>query len=160
MGVHLLVDRFPRLVVLRLHSAAQLHHGRSGGVEGDRRPPGGLIELGRHARQHDDGELQALRRVHRQDAHAVVIRLGQHRLGNSGVVGSLKPGPLEVAAQVGAARVGPGPGLVDHEPQPAPDVAGPPAGHSSLERPSLTHEPVDQSGRAGPALRSVELGQV
>ena len=160
MGVHLLVDRLPCLVVLRLHSASQLHYGRITEAESHRRPAGGLIESCRHPRQHHDGELQALGRVHREDAHAVVVGLGQHRLRDPRVVGALQPGPFEVAAQVRAPRVGPGPGLVGHEPQAAPHVAGPPAGHRGLERPPLADQPVDQRRRVGPALRPMQPRQM
>ena len=160
MGVHLLVDRLPRLVVLGLDPSPQPHHRFSRGVEGHRRPAGGCAEPGGHARQDHDGELEALGGVNGEDAHAVVVGLGQDRLGHPGVVGALQPGPRHVVAQVGAAGVGPGSGLIDHEPEPPPHVAWPPAGHCGLEGAALPDQPVDQGGRAGPALGPVEFGKV
>ena len=80
-------------------------------------------------------------------SHAVVVGFGKDRLGDSGVVGALEPRPLEVGPQVAAARVSPGSGLVDHESEPAPDIAGSMGRRRRLEHTPLPDEPVEQLGR-------------
>ena len=94
------------------------------------------------------------------DAHGVVVGLGQHRLGDPRALGRLLLDPVEVLAQAAAGGLAPGPGLVDHEAQPAPHVAGPALGEAELEGPAVAGDAVEQLGRRLPVALLVQRAQV
>ena len=110
--------------------------------------------------ENDDWELQAFRRVHRHDAHRVVVGLGQDRFGDAHTVCGLPVGPLEVLPQRAAARLVPHAGLVDQVPQPPPHVPGPAAVARHLEDAAITDEAIEQLARRGPVPVGRETLQV
>ena len=160
MLVHLLVDGLPPLETAGLDAGPEPNGRGTAGGESQGRAPGGPGQLGGQARDHRHRELEALGPVDGENPHAVVVGLGQHRLGHPGVLGPLEAGPLQIAAQVAAAGVGPGPGLIDQEPQPPPRVPGPARHHRRLQRPPIPQQLLQQHGRAGPPPGIVQLPQM
>ena len=112
--------------------------------------------LGVEPAQHHHGELEPLRGVHGHDAHRVVVGLGQDRLDHPGVLGALQVGPGQVAAQVGAVGVGEEPGLVDHEAEAAPHVAGASLVEPELEGTTIGEDLLDETARVVPPPLVVE----
>ena len=97
---HLLVDRLVQLELVGVHTPTQAgsRSRRSGGNSTcTPRPPSAR---GRgHARHDHDRELEALGAVDGQDAHRVVVGLGQHGLDDPRPFGALAERPREVVAQ-------------------------------------------------------------
>ena len=74
---------------------------------------------------HDrDRELEPLRSMDRHDPHGVVIGLGQHGLDHPRPLPRLPVGPFQEVPQGSSLGVVVGAGLVGHEAQPPPQVAG------------------------------------
>ena len=96
-----------------------------------------------------------------EDAHRVVVGLREHGLDDSGAFCALEVGPAQEVAQAtttspagrGAAHLREGAGLVDHEADPAPQVARTPVGERDLEHAALAHDAVEQLARTEPQPR-------
>ena len=102
------------------------------------------------------GKFEPLGAVDGHDPHGVVVALGQDRLGHPRPLGRLRGHPVQVLAQVAARGLAPGPGLVDHETQPPPHVAGPALGEAELEGPPVPGDPPEQLRRGQPSALVVE----
>ena len=90
----------------------------------------------------------------RHHADGVDVGLGQHRLGDARLLLALVGRPGQVRAQAAVGDLGPGAGLVDDEPQPAPRVAGARAGGADLEHAPVLDEPGQHlAGREPPCAR-------
>ena len=84
-------------------------------------------DRGGHARDDRDRELQTLRAVDREDAHRVVVGLGQDGLDDPRALGALEVGPRR-KSRSGSRRpasLGERARLVDDEADASPEVAGP-----------------------------------
>ena len=106
----------------------------------------GSARLGREARHDRDRELETLRGVDGHHPHGVVVVLGQDRVGDA-ALRCLQRCPLQVAPNAVAAGVGPCSGLLDHEPQATPDVAGVDAGERQIEQAAFVGHRGEQVGR-------------
>ncbi len=132
---------------------------------GTRRPPQHLHRGGRSrglAQAADDhqGELEALGAVGGEDAHRVVVGLGERDLTHLGPVVGEHVGPGEPAAQVGAAGLDEGPRLVDHPAEAAPDVAGAGLVEGQGERTEVGHDAVEHRWRRVDLALAVQQRQV
>ena len=102
------------------------------------------VPVGVEAGQDHHGELQALRTVHRHDAHGVVVGLPDHGLDAIGAALGLRRHPGHELGQGRPARLDEGPGGVGQEPVAAPVVTGTAAGQGQLDEASLAHHLGDQ----------------
>ena len=93
--------------------------------------------------------------------YRVAVLLGKDGFGDL-TVGGLTGGPLEVAADPPAARVGPGPGLVDDEADPVPHVAVVDAIEGEILQPSLVDDGGQEFGGSeggGTVVDARQMGQ-
>ena len=95
----------------------------------------------------------------REDAHGVVVGLGQDGLDDARALGALQIGPVEEVSQAAALRLREGAGLVDDEPHAAPEVTRPTVGEADLEHAPLPYDPVEQLARSEPLSRVVPRGE-
>jgi hypothetical protein len=157
---HLLVERDAGLVRLRDDRAPDPDQALLAGRPQHLGPRPAALGLGRQPGEDGDRELQPLGGVDGHDPDRVVVGLGQDGLGDPAALRGLLADPGQVLAQRAVGGVGPGPGLVDHEPHPAPQVAGPAVGLAELEDPAVAHHPVGQLAGRRPQARRVQLAQV
>ncbi len=148
LEVHLLVDGCVPLELLGGDARRHAHRVRVVVVrEQELHAAGATRGLGGHARHDRDGELEPLGAVDGEDAHRVVVGLGQHGLDDPRALAARQRGPGEEVAHAAALGVGERPCLLHHEADPPPQVARAPVGEPDLEHVPLTHDAVEQLAR-------------
>ncbi len=141
--VHLLLEGLGELELGRAHALLQLDGPRRGRWEPHLDAAREGPHLGGEAGQHHDRELQALGPVDGEDAHCLVVALGEHGLDDTGALGRLAFSPAEILAQGHATRLLPRSALVEHEAQAPPQVARPALDHGQLHEAALTHDALE-----------------
>ncbi len=115
---------------------------------------------GGHAAEHGDGELQPLGGVHRHDPHRAGIGLRQRGLHHTGGLCTLLGSPRQVGAQPTVLGLRPRPSLIQHEPHPAPLVAGVIVGRGHLQYATVGDDHGEQLTGRPPPRRPMQLFQV
>ena len=150
---------FVALLIGPFRVVARRGHERPGGADADsqlrsvRTPEDrrGLVRRqGVEPGQDHDRELQPLGAVHGQDSQRRVVRLGGDGLVDPDTFVGLAGRPLHESSEAGSARVFPGAGLIQEEPDPAPVVARPSVHRRELEQASLADDRLDGAAYAAP----------
>ncbi len=117
---------------------------------------------------HDrDRELESLRAVDGEDAHRIVVGLREDGLHDARAFRALEVGPAQEVAQTAAGPasrhrtggLGERAGLVDDEPDPAPEIARALVRERDLEHAALAHDAVEELTRPEPQARVVPRGE-
>src|SRR2546423_64240 len=133
MKVHLLIEWAVAVEALGLDVLAHREFPLTLRRENELNAASGAGHLRRHAREHDDRELEPFRRVDGEDPNRVVVGFGQDRFGDPGALRALQCRPRKEAAQVGAAGLAERAGLIRQEADVPPYVATPRRRERDLE---------------------------